>query len=219
MGILLAAGSNGAAALPANLSVLVDWDVFNTAALDWLRRYLGDVAITGEGGAWAWAANLTDTTRRQVVDEIDNWVRSGDALPSLQSKLAPLFGDARAARIAMTETTRIFAEGNLMAWKASGTARAKRWMTAVTDVCPICIEMHGTIVDIEADWKFTGEMRAANPELDKALSNLKADAFRAPPAHVNCRCWLQPVVIRAYEPEELDKQRFENKRFWEVDAG
>jgi hypothetical protein len=209
MDILLAAGSNGAAALPANLSVLIDWDVFNAAALDWLHMYLGDVPLAGRGGAWSWAADLTQSTRKRVVTEIDNWVRAGDELDVLKRRLAPIFGNQRASMIATTEVTRIYAEGNVLTWQASGLVGAKKWMTAVDDrVCPICGPMHMTIVEIDREWQYTAELRELNPELDKALTSIKQDAFRVPPAHVNCRCWLQPVVIEALDPDDLAKQHF-----------
>jgi hypothetical protein len=210
MDILLAAGSNGAAALPANLSVLIDWDVFNASALRWLNMYLGDMSVTGTGGAWSWAANLTETTRKNVVVEIDNWIRAGDPLSVLEQRLTPIFGSQRASTIATTEVTRIYSESKLMLWKASGVVGAKRWMTAVDDrVCPICSPMHMAIVELDGDWRFSAEMRALNPELDKVLTNLKAGSFNAPPAHVRCRCDMLPVVIQAYDPEDLAKQFFD----------
>lgn len=213
MSILLAGATSGAQLLPSKLDVLINWDIFNTQALQWLGMYLGPGGPALTPGvsehAFAWANSLTDTTRKRVVTEIDNWVRSGDPLDVLKNRLAPVFGNARAKQVAVTEVTRIYASGNLMAWNASGVVGAKRWRTARDErVCPICGPMHMTIVEIDRDWQFTPDMRQANPTLAKVLDNLKTDAFTAPPAHVNCRCWLSPVVLEAHDPDELGDQHF-----------
>lgn len=215
MRIIIAGATSGVELLPPNIAVLVDWDVFNRDAVSWLRRYLGDSTtrppFVGDAG-WNWAQNLTDTTRRNVMEEIDRWIQEGEPLPVLEKRLArlPTFGSLRARQVAVTEVTRVYASGNLMAWQSSGMVGAKRWRTAVDErVCPICGPMHDTIVEIDAEWQFTQEMRDKNPALDRALKGLKQTAFTAPPAHVLCRCHLIPVVLEAYEPGELDDQRFD----------
>lgn len=135
--ILIAGGDAGAKGIPL-LSVLIDWDVFNQAALDWLDMYLGGatVAPVTSGGAFNWALSLTEATRRGVAREIDRWIRAGAALPELERRLLPFFDQRRAHRVAVTEVTRVYASGNIMAWKASGVVGGKRWMTAVDEhVC------------------------------------------------------------------------------------
>lgn len=209
LAVLLAGGDNGAATMPPGLDVLVDWDVFNTSALDWLRIYFGDMqpGIWGQSGAFDWAQRLNGYTRRTIIKEIDSWVREGAPLPVLEQRLASLFDSARARRVAVTEVTRIYASGNLMAWQSSGVVTGKRWMTAVDErVCPICGPLHNTLVEIDRTWEFTQAMLDANPQLAKALRG--PAAFVAPPAHVMCRCWLQPVVFEALEPAEIERARF-----------
>ena len=212
MQIILAGAEAGVNDLPPGLDVLVDWDVFNQSALDWMRQYLSlDPRYMGNlgGGAYSWVNQLTDTTRRTVMREIDNWVREGAALPVLEARLKPVFGEQRARRVAVTEVTRIYAEGNLKAWQSTGVVTGKRWLTAVDErVCPICGPMHNTIVDFEGNWNFTPEMLANNPQLEKALRSLGVSTFRAPPAHVNCRCWLQPVLYEYQDKKEIDRNRF-----------
>jgi rubredoxin len=67
--------------------------------------------------------------------------------------------------IAVTETTRVFAEGNKLAWDSTGVVSGSKWQTANDDlVCPICGPLNEQVTDDE------------------------------PPAHVNCRCWKRPVV-------------------------
>lgn len=214
MKVIIAGGTAGVEALPTALSTFVNWDIFNQHALDWLKLFMGD-SVTAppfvDKIGWEWARGLTDTTRRGVMGEINAWVQSGDPLPELEKRLQrlPAFTAQRARQTAVTEVTRIYASGNLMAWDASGVVGGKRWRTAYDErVCPICGPMHMKLVEIDQAWTFTQEMRDASPELDRALKSLNQTAFNAPPAHVNCRCWLSPVVLEAHTPEEIEEQRF-----------
>ena len=63
---------------------------------------------------------------------------AGDPLPELEKRLCRSL--ARSGRIvAVTEVTRAYAAGNVMAWKASGVVDGKIWQTAVDErVCPVC---------------------------------------------------------------------------------
>lgn len=116
---------------------------------------------------------ITDTTRRFLQDALPNWIASGAPLDDLVSTLEPMFGPVRAEMIAVTEVTRAFAEGNLEVWKESGVVDGKRWMTGEDElVCPICSELSGMESGLDGDF----------------------NGYGAPPAHVNCRCYLQPVV-------------------------
>lgn len=210
MEILLAGAEAGVGAMPTGLDVLVDWDVFNQQALDWMGKYLTlDPRYMGDlgSGAYSWVTQLTDTTRKTVIGEINSWVREGAELKVLEERLKPTFGETRAQAVAVTEVTRIFAQGNITAWKASGVVTGKRWMTARDErVCPICGPMHNKLVSIDNSWQFTAEMLAANPTLASVLK--QPTAIYAPPAHVRCRCWVQPVVLGAYDESEIEEQTF-----------
>ncbi len=200
MNILLAGGESGAGGIGG---ISIDWEAYNQDALDWLDMYLGDKplpGLTSEGAyPWAWAVN--ETTRRGVTDEITRWIKAGAPLPELELRLRGLFDDRRAHMIAVTEVTRIYASGNVMAWKASGVVDGKRWQTARDEmVCPICSKLHGSYVDLRGGWEFSAATLAANPELAKALR--APMTVIVPPAHVNCRCWLQPVVLAALSEDE-----------------
>lgn len=206
--ILIAGGDAGAKGIPL-LSVLIDWDVFNQAALDWLDMYLGGatVAPVTSGGAFNWALSLTEATRRGVAREIDRWIRAGAALPELERRLLPFFDKKRAHRVAVTEVTRVYASGNIMAWKASGVVGGKRWMTVVDEfVCPVCSRLHNTFVDLDRGWEFTAAMLAADPALARAIR--APMTVIVPPSHPGCRCWLQPVVLEALTDEEIGQGAF-----------
>ena len=88
------------------------------------------------------------------------------------------FGEQRAQMIAVTETTRAFAEGERQAGlelkeKYPDVPVVKTWMTNEDErVCPICGGLDGQEVAIDEAFEFEG---VEYPE---------------PPAHPNCRCWM-----------------------------
>lgn len=208
MDILIAGGDAGAGSIRAG-SISVDWDVFNEDALTWLDMYLGGAAVPGltQEGAYAWAWSLNETTRRSVAREIDRWVRSGAPLDELEQRLGLYFDDRRARRIAATEVTRIYASGNVMAWKASGVVGGKQWRTAVDEnVCPICSKLNNKLVELDRGWEFSPAMLEASPALKRAIR--APMTVVVPPAHVACRCWLAPVVFDAMTPAEIEAMRW-----------
>lgn len=166
----VAAAGNALAGLVADVAVGVDWGLVNGAAVRWAREHALGVA-----------RDITDTSRDFVRQELAAWAESGAPLDELTGRLAPLFGPVRAEMIAVTETTRAFAEGNVITWRESGVVDGLRWMTAQDElVCPICEPLAGREAPLDGDG-FSTEAGLGIP---------------APPAHVNCRCWLQPVVGR-----------------------
>lgn len=143
----------------------VDWTVANADAAQWAIEY-GYQLIGG----------ITDTTRAQVAREIRYFVDNSITVNQLRDRLMAgnLFSRNRASMIAVTETTRAYASGNEAAWRASQVVEGKEWMTAYDEaVCPICAPLSGKIVKLNESFG----------RVDK------------PPAHVNCRCWILPVVI------------------------
>lgn len=145
----------------------VDWGLVNQVVRDWAKAYTYDLVI-----------GITSTTRRFLQDAEAEWIESGAPLDVLIDQIAPMFGKTRAEMIAVTETTRCFAQGNLATWKTSGLVERKQWLSAEDElVCPVC----GPLADsepigIDASWD--------TPD----------GPIDGPPAHVRCRCWVQPVV-------------------------
>jgi SPP1 gp7 family putative phage head morphogenesis protein len=156
------------------------------AALDAAETSADDLMEIGIGIDWGlvnqaalkWAqtysfelvSGITDTSQKYVSDALTGWIQSGAPLDDLITKLEPMFGPVRAEMIGVTEATRSFASGNQIAWKESGVVDAQTWMTAEDElVCPICSEFDGNVYSLD-------------------------DSEHTPPAHVNCRCYLQPVV-------------------------
>jgi uncharacterized protein with gpF-like domain len=209
MRALLAGASSGAAALPLELQPLIDWSVFNQSAL----RYLQDFRLATIPG-------ITATTQQQVIQAIDDWVREGSHLDNLTNRLKIIFPPTRAEAIAVTEVTRIFAEGNVRLWGSTGVVQGKRWMTAVDErVCPFCAPLHGQIVELGGEFGLTPEQMAESGAM-KAMLGRNYDQAKAierantmlrnvgtsaknPPYHVRCRCWLQPVVSSELLREQI----------------
>jgi hypothetical protein len=189
--IFLAGGKTGTGMLPTNMQVLLDWDLFNQAAVDFLNLYKLDTV-----------ANLTETTRKRATQLIDEWIRSGEHLDRLVDKLTPWLSDARARRIAVTEVTRTYAAGNMAAWRASSMVEYKVWQTGRDErVCPICGPLHNSVVALG------GSFAIDQNNLPRSLALSGADfIYFAPPAHVNCRCYLKPQISETAVRERLRKE-------------
>ena len=157
---LTAGGEGGAALLPGGVEALIDWDGFNQNAIDFLRGYRFEL-IKG----------ITETTRDQTQQVLNDWLTSGEPMSVLEARLEPLFGEVRASSIAETEVTRIFQQGNSMAWKSTNLVRTAVFHTAQDDrVCPICEPLEGE------------EFVIGDPDFE-------------PPRHTRCRCWSTPGEV------------------------
>ena len=158
---------NGTNNLPAGAAVAIDWDVVNERAVDYLNRY-----------RMQWVESMVETTRKQSTRIIENWIRSGEPLDVLEKQMEQILGRERARRIAVTEVTRIYAEGNKIAWRDSGMVTGQRWNTAEDElVCPYCAPLDGKEVGLDSGFLSIGGVAVLNP-----------------PLHPNCRCTLSPVV-------------------------
>lgn len=151
----------------AAVGVGVHWGLVNDAVVQWASNFAAEEVTL-----------ITNTTRRMVQDKVTDWIASGEPLRELEKDLLPTFGKVRAKRIAVTEVTNAYAGGNLETWKASEVVDSKKWMTAGTDVCDICLGLDGQVVPLNAMF----------------YSDYDGSSYDRPPAHVNCRCWVQPVV-------------------------
>jgi len=129
-----------------------------------------------------WAIAYTDqvleqiaqVTARGVGQSIGRWLENGEPLQSLIDDLQPYFGPDRAARIAATEVTRAVAEGSEAAYKESGVVQEMEWASSMDErVCPVCEGL-------------TGKRRKFGEPFSVGIAK--------PPAHVNCRCWVRPVI-------------------------
>lgn len=128
--------------------------------------------------AWAEAhtrevvAQIIKTSMDGFVAEFGDWVRSGEPLDALVARLEKYYSPVRANMIAVTETTRAYASAQVELFKMSGMVSGWQWIPAVDDlVCPICVE----------------KGKGGPYKLDD----------EHPPAHVNCRCAVRPVLAKS----------------------
>jgi hypothetical protein len=93
----------------------------------------------------AWARDYTDTvlqalqttTEERVGDILADWLATpGATIGDLTEKLAPMFGRSRASRIAQTEITRAYGQGEAIAYEREGIGRPV--ILPVEDTHPGC---------------------------------------------------------------------------------
>jgi len=111
---------------------------------------------------------LTDTSQQLLKDSISSYFTDGLSIGELEDKLTGAFGPVRAEMISVTEVTRAASageEGLAAELEAMGIHMNEVWNTNNDElVCEICGPLDQTA---------------------------KGEAWtEAPPAHVNCRCWV-----------------------------
>ena len=151
----------------------VDWTLTNERAAEWAKKYTYD-----------FVKGIEDTTRKALQSLISQFVETpGMSIHDVMNGLY-MFTEERAQQIAVTETTRAFAQANQLAGedlkKEFPDVRViKTWFTNNDDrVCDICAPLDGMVVDID-EFFTTSD--------DKSLGI-------DPPAHVNCRCWTETTT-------------------------
>jgi len=164
--LLYVAGRGGVELFRNSVSIGLDYSLVNDRALDWAGSYAGEL-IKG----------VNETSKKLVGNAIQRFISTpGFTLGDISSQLNDIFGVERARTIAVTETTRSYAEGErlaglMMKEEYPDVKVIKTWFTNRDDiVCEICSAMDGE--EVEIDKPFSG-------------------GVDAPPAHVKCRCFLQ----------------------------
>jgi SPP1 gp7 family putative phage head morphogenesis protein len=147
-----------------------DRTLYNQRAEQWARSYTDDLL-----------AELGTTTERIVGDAVGDWIkRDGATIGELNEALTPAFGAARANAIAVTETTRAFANGQEEAYKAEGITEWI-WRTNKDEmVCKYCGGANNKTVKIGEPFGY----------------DAKGNPVTKPPFHPRCRCWVAPKVSK-----------------------
>jgi len=152
-------------------------DAFIAANMALLQSQGQEAAAPGDRATnWAeaqaviLAAIITEQTQQRTADALRRSSQTGE---DLAESLQATFGRARAEVVAATEITRAISVGEAaaVAFILAQTGEEPRaiWITERDDrVCPICAPLHQM------------------PE-DKWRHKFAA----GPPAHPNCRCWLE----------------------------
>ena len=169
--ILTAAAKDGVALLNSKVELPIDWNLSNTEAEKWAQEYAYDM-IKG----------IDDTTRDALRDALTQYVTTpGYTLKDFMDALP--YGEQRAYSVAVTETTRAYAEGQQAAGEQlkaefPDVAVVKIWFTNADDlVCEICAPLDGE-----------------ETEIDGVLIAGDGERYQYPPAHVNCRCWMETTT-------------------------
>ena len=130
MAPLVREGALEAAAFNQGLGLSIDMNLVNQQVLDFTGTF-----------ATQWWDELEVATRNSLRSAVTSWQETGlgsRGLPDLARALEPTFGSARAKRIAVTEVTQIFDEGNRLAHNAAGI-ETEEWQTvrdaAVEEIC------------------------------------------------------------------------------------
>jgi SPP1 gp7 family putative phage head morphogenesis protein len=149
---------------------IINWQMINQAAIGWALTYAYDLV----GG-------IVRTTRDKLAGALSDWLQSNQAFPALLEKVNEIFDDPRRAEmIAVTETTRVIAEGNTLAWNEAGVW-GREWRTARDElVCPICGPLH--------------KQRQPMGNSFETTVRGKHYVIANPPAHPRCRCTVVPVI-------------------------
>jgi hypothetical protein len=162
--LMLKGAAGGVEQFAETVSVGYDWSMVNMSAAEWAANAVGELIKA-----------IDEVTRKAIQKAIELFITTpgmtiGDVMGALP------FGEERARTIAVTEITRAYAQGQLMAGEDLRKAYpdvkvTKVWNTNADDfVCDICGPLDGAEVGL--DEQFEG-------------------GIDEPPAHVNCRCWMQ----------------------------
>lgn len=157
-----------AAQYKTDMGLGVDMDRVDRDLVNFTRSYSND-----------WWKGLEDSTREGLRDALATWQESGlgdRGLPDLEAALEDIFfSPTRAKRIAVTEVTRIFDEGNRSAERTLGIKR-QVWLTANDDL--VCVnEIH-----------YGGMTYGGCSELDGKVFAMEDGPYPVTDTHPNCRC-------------------------------
>jgi len=121
-------------------------------------------------------SGINASTAKFLREIFDEYIRGGHPHSWLVKRIqqSGIFSADRSKKIAMTESTRIYAQTNLRVWEKTPWVYGKKWFTAMDEkVCPVCGGLEGKVVE---------KMAQFSVDVDN------------PPAHVNCRCAIRPAV-------------------------
>ena len=140
------------------------------------------------------AGDVANTIAEQVRGRILAGLENGSSIEQIKGDLLkeiPMISDVRAEAIARTETSDALNNGERLAWKQAGVEKVQ-WELA-GGPCPICEA-------IAAKYSEPHPVDVPFFKLGDTITTTKGvfvfdykDVY-APPAHVNCRCTLLPIV-------------------------
>jgi uncharacterized protein with gpF-like domain len=134
--------------------------------------------------------SIGETTRDDLRSLVTDAVTDGWSSQRLADEVegAGAFSEYRSEMIARTELAYAHVGGNMAGWRATDVVEKKRWITGA-GCCDDCGDLDGVEIDLDEDFDY------ADGPVD------------APPAHPNCRCDVEPVLVEV--KEEGDDQEEE----------
>jgi hypothetical protein len=176
--ILTAAARSGIELLDKSVGLSMDYTLTNIEAAKWARDYAYSLITRDEIDPLTGKRmrGIDAVSREALSKSLTSFIETpGMTIGDLTNQIAPVFGEDRALSIAVTETTRAYAEGQKLAGETlkeefPDVRVVKTWFTNNDDlVCEICAPLNGEEVDIDQPFSSGDD---------------------APPAHPLCRCWL-----------------------------
>lgn len=163
-------------AVLSGVDVAID-DFLDSPQIDWTDSQVEAAKVAAEF-AGDLIKGVNETTKKAVKAAVEDFITTpGMTIKDVMDRI-PL-GEARSLRIATTEITSAFAQGQLEAGAQLQAAFpdvqvVKQWFTNRDAlVCPICAPLDGVEVGI-------------NEQFDSIVGSIDG-----PDAHVNCRCWIR----------------------------
>ena len=129
----------GRMGIRTNAVLGITWDLIHQAALAWVVSGNGPAGLPdwgmGYDGADELVAQVVRTSEAQLRPLVGVWIQEGAPLPTLITRMeAVTFSRERAKVIAVTEVTRAYALGNILAWQqgvsspaTAGRRRRMNW--------------------------------------------------------------------------------------------
>jgi SPP1 gp7 family putative phage head morphogenesis protein len=152
---------------------MVDTDFSLSArAKDWINDNVKN--FSGE---------INNTTKEKIQKALAQAVEEGEGIPEAAKRVRIVFSEAntsRATAIARTEIIHASNYASVEAWKQSDVVEGKEWLTSFDEnTCEECQALDGKTKGLDDGFGNKDDLFGDAPE---------------PPAHVNCRCTLIPVL-------------------------
>ena len=136
-----------------------------------------------ESNVREFATEVNKTTKDKITKALQKAVEEGEGIADAGRRVREVFTEAnvsRAKTIARTEISHASNYATVEGWKQSDVVEQKEWFTALDERADeVCLALHGTVIDLNDSFNVGDEIFGDPKE---------------PPAHVNCRCRLLPVL-------------------------
>jgi hypothetical protein len=169
---------NGASLFQKLSGYILDIGLINQQARDWAAMHVGKLI-----------KEISETTRNVIREAVSDFIATpGMTIGDVMQRMP--FDPQRSQTIAVTETTRAYAEGNQIA----GDVMKEQFPDVRT------VKIFFTNND-ELVCEFCGPMNGQEVELNEQFEDDDGNKYDNPPIHPNCRCFTQVTTdILAEQP-------------------